>query len=156
MSFVLPPMFAGLEPEDQDQARSMLQPCSFEIGEEVMLQGEEDTSIAFVSKGGVEILVDDTHVGMAGVRDVVGEMELFTALPRLASIRTTQQTELLVLAASAPPATRSRRGPRLCCDAGARQAEVAPPPARRCRAIPAARPPRPARATCRARRVRPA
>lgn len=97
MSFVLPPMFAGLEPEDQDQARSMLQPCSFDIGEEVMLQGEEDTSIAFVSKGGVEILVDDTHVGMAGVRDVVGEMELFTALPRLASIRTTQQTELLVL-----------------------------------------------------------
>lgn len=97
MSFVLPPMFAGLEPEDQDQARTMLQPCHFDIGEEIMLQGEEDTSLAFISRGGVEIVHDGVRVGMAGVRDIVGEMELFAGVARLASIRTTQQTDLLVL-----------------------------------------------------------
>lgn len=97
MSFVLPPMFAGLEPEDQDQARSMLQPCHFDIGEEIMLENEEDSSLAFISKGGVEIVHDGIRVGMAGVRDIIGEMELFTGRTRLATIRTTQHTDLLVL-----------------------------------------------------------
>lgn len=97
MSFVLPPMFAGLEPEDQDQARTMLQPCHFEVGEDIMVQGEEDTSVAFVSRGGAEILYDEVRVGMAGVRDIIGEMEMFTGSPRLATIRTTQHTDLLVL-----------------------------------------------------------
>lgn len=97
MLTALPPIFAGLEPDDQAQARSMLQPFQFGPSEVVMAQGEDDTSIAFITKGSVEILVENSRVGTAGPREVIGEMELFASIPRLATASATNTLDLLVL-----------------------------------------------------------
>ena len=97
MSFVLPPAFAGLDPDSQSQARSLLQPFSMQADEVVMEEGEEDISLAFIAKGAVALEIKGTRVGVAGVRDMIGEMELFTGLPRLATARATTPVDLLVL-----------------------------------------------------------
>ncbi len=97
MISALPPIFAGLEPDDQAQARSLLQPFRFGPSEVVMAQGEDDTSIAFITNGSAEILVEDSRIGTAGPREIIGEMELFGSVPRLATARSTNNLDLLVL-----------------------------------------------------------
>ncbi|MCB9676044.1 MAG: cyclic nucleotide-binding domain-containing protein [Alphaproteobacteria bacterium] len=97
MITALPPIFAGLEPDDQAQARAMLQPFRFEPGEIVMAQGEDDASVAFITNGSAEILVEDSRVGTAGPREIIGEMELFGSCPRLATARAINALDLLVL-----------------------------------------------------------
>jgi CRP-like cAMP-binding protein len=94
---VLPPMFAGLEHEDQEQARRLLQPVRFTTGEVVMAEGEEDASMVFIAAGTAELLVEESRVGVAGTRDTLGEMELFTSRPRLATARALNQLDLLIL-----------------------------------------------------------
>ncbi|MCB9669945.1 MAG: cyclic nucleotide-binding domain-containing protein [Alphaproteobacteria bacterium] len=97
MITALPPMFAGLEPQDQEQARAMLQAVRFNTGDVVMAEGEEDNSIAFVVSGTAELLVDDSRVGVVGSRDTIGEMELFTGKKRMNTVRALNQLDLLVL-----------------------------------------------------------
>lgn len=97
MITVLPPMFAGLELEDQEQARALLQPMRFHTGDIVLAEGDEDRSMAFVLAGSAELTVGDSRVGTVGARDTLGEMELFTGFPRVASVRALTQLDLLVL-----------------------------------------------------------
>ncbi|MEZ4316082.1 MAG: cyclic nucleotide-binding domain-containing protein [Myxococcota bacterium] len=97
MITALPPIFAGLEPDDQAQARSLLQPFRFGPGEIVMAQGEDDASVAFVTNGSLELLVEESKVGTAGPREIIGEMELFASCPRLATARAANTVDLLVL-----------------------------------------------------------
>lgn len=100
MITVLPPMFAGLEPDDQAQAQSLLQPVRFMTGEVVMAEGDQDSSLAFIVSGTAEIIHDDSRIGVVGARDTIGEMELFTGSARTASIRALNQLDLLVLDAN--------------------------------------------------------
>lgn len=97
MITVLPPMFAGLDLEDQEQARAMLQPVRFQTGEVVMAEGEDDLSMAFVLAGTAELLVEESRIGVVGTRDTVGEMELFTGATRITTVRALNQLDLLVL-----------------------------------------------------------
>lgn len=97
MISVLPPMFAGLDPDDQEQARKLLQSVRFTTGDVVMAEGEEDSSLVFITSGTAELLVEESRVGIAGTRDTLGEMELFTSSPRLATARALNQLDLLVL-----------------------------------------------------------
>jgi len=97
MITALPPIFAGLSMDDQAQARSLLQSFRFGPGEVVMAQGEQDASVAFIVSGAVEILVENSRVGTAGQREIIGEMELFAACPRLATVRATNALDLMVL-----------------------------------------------------------
>ncbi len=97
MITVLPPMFAGLEPQDQEEAQNLLQPARFEAGDTIMERGEDDTSLAFVVNGTAELVVDGSRVAVAGARDTIGEMELFTGKPRLTTVRALNTLDLLVL-----------------------------------------------------------
>lgn len=82
----LPPIFAGLPHESQQEAASYLAPVSVESGEAIMIQGEEDTTIAFVASGTCEIWRGEVKVGTAGQRELVGEVELFGQIPRVCSV----------------------------------------------------------------------
>lgn len=94
----LPPAFAGLDPEDSQEAAACLQPFSLESGDLLMQQGEEDFTMAFVVQGSVSFMDGETRVGGATSRDMIGEVELFGQLPRTATVVASTPTHLLVLA----------------------------------------------------------
>lgn len=94
----LPPVFAGLDPRDANEASSFLQYVGLEAGEPLMVQGEEDLTLAFVTQGAVKLTVDDVPVGNVGARDMLGELELFGQMPRVASAIASGPVHLGVLA----------------------------------------------------------
>lgn len=97
MLAALPPQFAGLEPADSQEAASFLKSVRVEAGQAIMLEGEEDTTVAFIVSGTAEIWSGDTKIGTAGTRDILGEVELFSQLPRVASVTAQTPCQLLVL-----------------------------------------------------------
>ncbi len=94
----LPPVFAGLEPEDSEEAASYLQLLQLEAGELLMEQGEDDLTMAFIVKGSVSLLDGDTRIGGIGAREMLGEIELFGQLARVASAECSVPVSLLILA----------------------------------------------------------
>lgn len=97
MYTVLPPIFAGQPPDVAAEAQAFLAHATFEAGDVIMLEGEEDHSIAFVLTGTVELNSNGVVLGHAGTRDIVGEAELFALCPRVATVTATTACELLVL-----------------------------------------------------------
>lgn len=94
----LPPVFAGLDPNDANEAAGFLHPMSLQAGDLVMQQGEEDYTLAFVVSGAVQLLDGDVRVGGAGARDMLGEIELFAQSPRVVTAVASSPTHLQVLA----------------------------------------------------------
>ena len=94
----LPPVFAGLDPRDAEEASSLLQYVGLDAGEALMVQGEEDLTLAFITQGAVKLTVDDVPVGNVGARDMLGELELFGQMPRVASAIASGPVHLGVLA----------------------------------------------------------
>lgn len=94
----LPPVFAGLDPRDADEASSFLQYVGLQAGEVLMEQGEEDLTMAFVTKGAVQLQVDGVSVGNVGSREMLGELELFGQIPRVGSAFASGPVHLAVLA----------------------------------------------------------
>jgi CRP-like cAMP-binding protein len=94
----LPPVFAGLEQSDSQEAAAHLQELQLEAGELLMEQGEEDLTLAFVVKGSVSLLDGDVRIGGIGARDMLGEMELFGHMARVASAECSSPVALQILA----------------------------------------------------------
>jgi CRP-like cAMP-binding protein len=94
----LPPAFAGLDPADSQEASSFLQPASLESGDLLMEQGEEDFTLAFIISGSVSFMDGDLRIGGATSREMIGEVELFGQMPRMATVVAAAPTHLLVLA----------------------------------------------------------
>ena len=93
----LPPVFAGLSPEDVTEASGLLQPMQLEAGDIIMEQGEDDSTIAFMMSGSASLMVGDIRIGGAGARDVLGLVELYTGRPRSATVVASGPVQLLVL-----------------------------------------------------------
>lgn len=94
----LPPAFAGLEPDDSQEAAAYLQPFALESGDLLMQQGEEDFTLAFVVQGSVSFMDGETRVGGGTSRDMIGEVELFGQMARTTTVVAATPTHLLVLA----------------------------------------------------------
>ena len=94
----LPPAFAGLEPDDAQLAASLLQPLALDAGETIVETGEEDYTLAFVTTGSVQLVLDGARVGAASVGDMLGEVELFAQTPRVCSAVASTPVQLLALA----------------------------------------------------------
>ena len=94
----LPPVFAGLAPSDAQEAASFLQHVTLEAGEVLMEAGEEDLTMAFVAQGAVQLLDGEVRIGSVGAREMLGEVELFGQMPRVATAVASGQLRLSVLA----------------------------------------------------------
>jgi len=92
-----PPVFAGLSLEASQEAASALQQIDVEAGGAIMIQGEEDTTLAFVVSGSCEVWHGDTKIGTAGARDMIGEVELFARIPRVASVTASNHVTLQIM-----------------------------------------------------------
>jgi CRP-like cAMP-binding protein len=93
----LPPAFAGLEPDDALLAAAALQPLQIDAGEVLMEAGEEDYTLAFLTSGTVQLLDGEVRIGGAGARDMLGEVELFGQMPRVASAVASSPVQLQAL-----------------------------------------------------------
>jgi len=93
----LPPVFAGLSHEDVTEASGLLQLVQLEAGEIIIEKGEVDTTIAFIMSGTASLMDEKVRVGGAGSRDVLGLVELFTGMPRVATVVASGPVTLLVL-----------------------------------------------------------
>lgn len=94
----LPPVFAGLQPADAQEAASFLQGVTLEAGELLMEQGEQDFTLAFIARGAVQLLDGQVQIGSVGAREMLGEIELFGQMPRVATAIASGEVQLSVLA----------------------------------------------------------
>jgi CRP-like cAMP-binding protein len=97
MLTALPPIFAGMSPEVSAEAQAFLALAHFETGDTIMLEGEDDQTLAFVLSGSVELSASGTVLGNAKAREVIGEVELFARCPRMATATASTAVDLLVL-----------------------------------------------------------
>lgn len=97
MMTALPPIFAGMSPEICAEAQAFLAPAHFETGDTIMLEGEDDQTLAFILTGTVELSASGTTLGHAMAREVIGEVELFARCPRMATATANTAVDLLVL-----------------------------------------------------------
>ncbi|MEN0067101.1 MAG: cyclic nucleotide-binding domain-containing protein [Myxococcota bacterium] len=93
----LPPVFAGLDPVATQEASGYLQRITLEGGEVVMGEGDDDYTLAFVEQGAAQLSVSGVHIGSAGAHHMLGELELFGQMPRVATAVASGPIQLLVL-----------------------------------------------------------
>ena len=93
----LPPVFAGLDPVATQEAAGFLQRVTIEPGELLMVEGDDDFTLAFIESGAVQLTVDGLHIGGAGAHQMLGEIELFGQMPRVATATASGRVQLSVL-----------------------------------------------------------
>jgi CRP-like cAMP-binding protein len=91
-----------LTPDALTQVANSLRPLLFEAGRMVVRQGDEGDTFFLVSRGRVGVWVGDTEneaqpVATLGRGQCFGEMSLLTGARRTATVRTVEDTELLLL-----------------------------------------------------------
>lgn len=93
----MPPVFAGLNAADSQDAARHLQQIDVPAGQAIMMEGESDQTLAFIAKGSVEVWMGETRVGTSGAREMIGEMELFFPMTRVCSVTAAHDTTLQIL-----------------------------------------------------------
>jgi len=91
-----------LAPDVLTQVANSLRPLIYEAGRIVVRQGDEGDSLFLISRGRVGVWVGDTEndaqpVATLGRGQCFGEMSLLTGARRTATVRTVEDTELLLL-----------------------------------------------------------
>ncbi len=91
-----------LTPDALTRAANSLKPLMYEAGRMVVRQGDEGDSLFLISRGRVGVWVGDGKregqlVATLGRGQIFGEMSLLTGARRLATVRTLEDSELLML-----------------------------------------------------------
>jgi small-conductance mechanosensitive channel/CRP-like cAMP-binding protein len=91
-----------LTPDALTQVANSLRPLLHETGRTIVRQGDEGDSLFLISRGRVGVWIGDTEneaqpVATLGRGQCFGEMSLLTGARRTATVRTVEDTELLVL-----------------------------------------------------------
>ena len=99
------PLFAGLAEEDLEQLYRMAETVSLDAGELVFEEGSPGDALYVVLDGELEVSKrqggQDVVLAVRGVGDFIGEMSILEQAPRSASVRTLQETRLLMISQAA-------------------------------------------------------
>ncbi len=91
------PLFEGIPGEHVAWALRFFRLVEVDYGMRIIEEGEEDPTLLCVVDGALHIKTGDLLLGEAGPGDVVGEMALFGAGQRMASVEAVTSTRMLVL-----------------------------------------------------------
>lgn len=94
------PLFHELSPSELDLVLTKLQPQSVDAGAIIMRQGETGDRFYIIHKGRIEISKDGQRVATRGAGEAIGEIALLYNIPRTATARALEPTELLTLTAN--------------------------------------------------------
>jgi MFS family permease len=92
------PMFGLLPLTMLERLARALTPQSFKANELVMREGEPGDRYYIVASGNLEVTSEGRYVGTNGPGDGIGEIALLRQVPRTATVRTTEDSELYALA----------------------------------------------------------
>lgn len=94
------PLFQELTPSELDLVLTKLQPQSVDGGAIIMQQGEPGDRFYIIHKGRIEIIQNGRTVATRGAGEAIGEIALLYNIPRTATARALEPTELLTLTAN--------------------------------------------------------
>ena len=99
------PLFAGLSEEDLERLYQMAETVSIPAGELVLQEGDPGDALYVVLDGELEITKrqggQDILLAVSRAGEFLGEMSLLEQTPRSASVRTSQESRLLVISQAA-------------------------------------------------------
>ena len=91
------PMFAALGGPELERLAGALHPVHLTAGQNAVVQGEPGEDFYIVASGRLEVLVDDQHIREHHPGDAFGEIALLRDVPRTATVRALEDTELQAL-----------------------------------------------------------
>ena len=95
----------ALSDEQLDELASSCRERPYAPGETIIAQGEDGDELFIVQRGEVEVLLDadgeSVEVARLGPGSFFGEMSLMTGQPRMATVRTQRETQVLVVSKAA-------------------------------------------------------
>jgi putative peptide zinc metalloprotease protein len=94
------PLFQELTPSELDLVLTKLQAQAVDAGAMIIRQGEPGEHFYIIRRGRVEITKDGRFIASHGAGETFGEIALLYHIPRTASVRATEPTELLTLTAN--------------------------------------------------------
>jgi len=94
------PLFRDLSPSELDLLLARLVPVAAAAGEEIVRQGEPGDRFYVVRSGMVQVLRDGRPLATLGPGEAFGEIALLLDVPRTATVRAVEPTELLALNAA--------------------------------------------------------
>jgi MFS family permease len=92
------PILAPLPAATLEQLARALEPMRLPAGASVFEQGQPGDRFYVVERGAVDVAVDGSPTAMLGPGESFGEVALLRDVPRTATVRTREDTELLTLA----------------------------------------------------------
>ena len=91
------PMFAALGGPELERLAGALRTTRVAAGQDAVTQGDPGEDFYIVASGRLEVLVDDQHVREHQAGDAFGEIALLRNVPRTATVRALENTELQAL-----------------------------------------------------------
>jgi cAMP-dependent protein kinase regulator len=91
------PLFRDLSPTELDVLLARLEPVSVAAGATIIRQGEAGDRFYIIRSGAVLISRDDRELARLGSGEAFGEIALLLEVPRTATVKALEATELLAL-----------------------------------------------------------
>ncbi len=79
-------LFGGLQPDEIESIRPLLESSSYEAGEVILREGQPNDRIHFILEGSVSIVRTGTVLAVLGEGDTFGEMEFLDVMPAVATV----------------------------------------------------------------------
>jgi CRP/FNR family transcriptional regulator, cyclic AMP receptor protein len=80
-------LFGGLQPDELESIRPLLETKSFKAGDILLAEGQPNNRIYFMLEGSVSIERSGTVLATLGEGDTFGEMEFLDVMPAVATVR---------------------------------------------------------------------
>lgn len=90
-------LFGGLQPEELEVIRPLLETRSYESGEILLKEGQPNDRIHFILEGSVSIERSGTVLATLGEGDTFGEMEFLDVMPAVATVAARQRTTVAAI-----------------------------------------------------------
>ncbi len=95
------PMFADLDPDDLDQLAALVEERHYLVGQDLCAEGDAGDAVFLLVRGRVRVFkgagADARTLSELGPGACIGEMAVFDAAPRSATVRTLERARVLVV-----------------------------------------------------------
>ncbi|MDR1898980.1 MAG: cyclic nucleotide-binding domain-containing protein [Treponema sp.] len=88
-------LFGGLVEDQIDRIRPLMEPESYEPGDDIIVEGARNDKIRFILEGRVAVVKKGVVLSEFGEGDAFGEMEVLDVMPSVATIKALEHVQLV-------------------------------------------------------------